>query len=107
MINSLIRLFYPAKSPQEIQKEYGIPGNFSVKIRFTKDGYFVLTCPQLPGLITEAKDGKELIKMFNDAVLNYYDVPKRVGDVINNVLTIDGHGKFTLDTEDNRVRQTV
>lgn len=108
MFGKVIRLFYPAKSPLDIQREYGIPSSFdNVKIRITKDGFFILSCPDLPGLVTEAKNGKDLIKMFNDALLNYYDVPRKVGDIVNNVLNIEGYGTFVLDTKDSKVRQTV
>jgi len=106
MLNKLFRLFYPAQSFEEIKRQYNIPDELSIKIRFTDDGYFVLTSDELPGLITEAKDGRELIKMFNEAVLSYYDVPKRIGDVIYNKMNIDGHGTFLIEA-DNKALQTA
>lgn len=102
--NKIFRFFVPGKTALEIKKKYGIPDRLSMKIRFTRDGYFVLTCNELPGLITEAKDGKELIYMFNDAVLSYFDVPKSEGDIVFNELNIDGHGTFVIN-DDSRVAQ--
>ena len=78
MLNKIFRLFYPAQSSEEIRAKYNIPEKLNIHVELVKDGYFVLTCKELPGLITEAKDGKELIYMFNDAVLTYFDVPMRV-----------------------------
>lgn len=104
MLNQIFRFFYPAKSAEEIKKTYNIPDKFNLHIRFTNDGYFILTCEELPGLITEAKNGKELIKMFNDAVLTYYDVPRRIGDIVHNKMDIDGYGTFILQ-EDHKVIQ--
>ena len=65
-----------------------------------------MTCQELPGLITEAKNGKDLLEKFNDAVLTYYDVPKKEGDLGHNQLNIDGYGTFTLNTVENAI-QTV
>lgn len=106
MMDKIFRLFFPAQSPEEIKRQYNIPDQFNVHIRFTNDGYFVLTCEELPGLITEAKDGKELVRMFNDAVLSYYDVPRKIGDIVHNQMHVDGYGTFTLGV-DNKVAQTA
>lgn len=81
MLNQLFRLIYPPLSSVEIRRKYNIPDKFNITVDLTAEGFFVLTSEELPGLITEAKDGKELIKMFNDAVLTYYDVPRRAGDI--------------------------
>lgn len=104
MFNTLFRFIFPALPPAEIMRKYNIPEKFEVQVNLTTDGYFVLTCEQLPGLITEAKDGSELIKMFNDAVLTYFDVPKREGDFIYGKLDLGGYGTFVLKPG-NRVKQ--
>lgn len=103
MLYTIFRFFFPAQSPEEIKRTYNIPDIFNLHIRFTPDGYFVLSCEELPGLITEAKNGKELIKMFNDAVLTYFDVPRKIGDIVHNKMNIDGHGTFIL--QNNNVTQ--
>jgi hypothetical protein len=104
--NKIFRLFIPAESPAILKKRYDIPEALNMKIRFTKDGYFVLTCDELPGLITEAKNGKQLIEMLNDAVLTYFDVPKIEGDVVYNQLNIDGYGTFMIQ-QDSKIAQTI
>ena len=107
MFNKLFRLFFSALSAEEIKKKYNIPNAYHAKMRITNDGYFVLTCDELPGLITEASNGKKLLAMFNDAVLTYYNVPKREGDIVHNQMTIDGYGTFTLQTKANAILQTT
>ncbi len=104
VFNRIFRFFYPAQSPEEIRAKYNIPNKLNIHVELIKDGYFVLTCKELPGLITEARDGKELIYMFNDAVLTYYGVPKRMGDIIHREMKIDGYGTFVL-RENNKVLQ--
>jgi len=104
MLNKIYRFFYPAKSIEQLKKEYSIPSNFNAHIRFTNEGFLILTCEELPGLITEGKDGKELLENFNDAVLTYYDVSKKEGDVVHNRLNIDGYGTFTLNTAENAMQ---
>ncbi len=107
MINKVFRLFFPELPPEEIKKKYNIPDKFHLKIRMTNDGYFVLTCEELPGLVTEANGGKELLEMFNDAVLTYYDVPKRECDIVHNQMNINGYGNFVLEAKANKILQTV
>lgn len=99
LFDRLFRVFFPAQTPEDIQRQYNIPNSFHTKIRITNDGYFVLTCDELPGLVTEAKDGKQLLRMFNDALLTYYNVPRRVGDIVHNTLDIDGHGTFEIHSK--------
>jgi len=104
MLNKLFRFIFPAQSPEEIKLQYKIPDTFHTKIRITNEGYFVLTCEELPGLITEAQGGKELLKNFNDALLTYYDVPKRMGDVVHNKMNIDGYGTFLIQNENSALQ---
>ncbi|MFH1412747.1 MAG: hypothetical protein ABIG10_01830 [bacterium] len=107
MLNKIFRLFFPALSSEEIKKKYNIPDTFHLKIRMTNDGYFTLACEELPGLITEANNGKKLLEMFNDAVLTYYNVPKIEGDIVHDQMNIDGYGAFTLKTEPSTVFQAT
>lgn len=102
-LNKIFRIFYPAQTPESIRKEYGIPEKLDVKIEITPDGYFVLSSETLPGFITEANNGKELMRMVNDAILTYYDVPKRAGDIVHDELNIHGYG--TLKINSNKVMQ--
>ena len=85
-------LFTKQKTPAEIKKKYGIPDKINLSFEITADGWFLVTSPELPGLITQARNAKELIIMVNDAILTYFDVPKREANEIFNVISIDGHG---------------
>lgn len=85
-------LFNKKKTSAEIKREYGIPDKINLSIEITSDGWFLVTSPELPGLTTQARNAKELIVMVNDAILTYFDVPKREAKEIFNVISIDGHG---------------
>lgn len=96
LISKILYTIYCPLSPVDIRKKYNLPEKLELEVNLTKDGYFVLTSKDLPGLITEAKDGKELIEMFNDAVLTYFDVPKKEGNVVYGRLDIEGQGVFRI-----------
>ncbi len=100
MLNKIYRMVFPPKHYEEIRIKYNIPKDIAINVRLTQDGWFVLSSPDLPGLITEAPNGKELIKKFNDALLTYYDVPRREGDVVHNRLHLGGHGVFFLNNSE-------
>jgi len=68
MLNSIYRFFYPAQNSSDIRRKYNIPDKINFKIRF-QDNYIILTSSDYPGLITQAKTLKELLYMFNDAIL--------------------------------------
>lgn len=92
MFWKIYRLFFPPKTPAEIKEKYNIPDNINLQIKFTEEGWFVITSPELPGLITQGRKGNELLDMLNDAILTYFDVPKREGDIVMNTINIDGYG---------------
>lgn len=96
MFNKLFRLFFPAQHPADISKEYHIPSQIRFKFQ-SKDGWIIATSEDLPGFITEARNPKELLEMVNDGILTYFDVPKRVGDVVHDQMTIDGFGTVFLN----------
>lgn len=81
-IDKIIRLFLPTLNPQEIKREYKLPETINFTLKMTPDGWFVVTIPDHPGLITEANSHQSLVEMINDAVLTYYDVPKRKADIV-------------------------
>jgi len=95
LFQPIYRIFYPAKDPEEIKRVYGIPGNIDFQFSLRPDGWMELTSEQLPGLVTEGRNPQELLEMFNDAVLTYYDVPKREADIIFPVLNLSGIGTVT------------
>src|SRR5215207_9460176 len=98
-LNKLYRLVVPAKDPAVIKKQYRLPESLNLDFKFSQKGWFVVTSPDLPGFVTEAKSKDELIEMVNDAVLTYFDVPKASGDIVYNQLklgneTIQYHGQL-------------
>ena len=82
LFNKVFRIVFPHQDPAFIKRKYGIPDTISLNIRLTQDGWFVVTSPELPGLVTQAKNQEELIEMVNDAVLSYFNVPKREADIV-------------------------
>ena len=53
-----------------------LPDGILVKFHKSKDGGYWAEIKNLPGCITQAKNGQELFEMVNDAVYTYYDVPE-------------------------------
>ena len=44
--------------------------------------------PDQPGLVTEANSRQGLLEMVNDALLTYYDVPRRKADIVYDRLNV-------------------
>jgi predicted RNase H-like HicB family nuclease len=97
----LLRLFCPQKDPRYIKREYNIPDTINWDIQLNKDG-LVATSKDLPGLITNADSPEELLDMINDAVLEYFDVPKLDSDYIFDKLSLEGHGEVCLKLADRK-----
>lgn len=95
----LFRKFIPAKDPTVIIKEYGIPESITVQVRRTPTGQFVIASPELPGLISQSDDLKHIVEMYNDAILTYFDVPKRESDYIFNALRLEGMDELRLNED--------
>lgn len=87
-LNRLFRLVFPVQDIDILKREYSLPENINFKLRLTSDGYFVVTIPEMPGLITEASTHQGLVEMINDAVLSYHDVPRRKADIVYNTFNI-------------------
>lgn len=92
LTSSLYRLFYPAKDPEALKRAYGIPETVEFQFELRPDGWMVLTSEQLPGLITEGRNPEELLEMFNDAVLTYFNVPRRDADIVFPTIQLSGIG---------------
>lgn len=82
LFSPIYRFFSSARDPEEVRRAYGIPDNITFHFEARADGWMVITSDQLPGLVTEGRDFQELLEMFNDAVLTYFDVPRRDADII-------------------------
>lgn len=92
---NLLRLFSPQKDPRYIRDKYNIPETMGWNIQLTKDG-LVATSKDLPGLVTNANNPQELLEMMNDAVLEYFNVPKFESDYIFDKLNLEGQGEICL-----------
>ena len=88
IFDRLFRLIYPHKNPVVIKQIYGLPESLDLNIRVSEDGWFVVTSPNLPGFVTQAKDHQELIEMINDAALTYFDVPRKEADIVYDYLQL-------------------
>lgn len=84
--------FSKKENPQVIKAKYNIPSEIKLSIEITSDGWFLVTSPELPGFVTQARNAKELLEMVNDGILTYFDVPKREAKEIFDVINIEGHG---------------
>lgn len=89
----MFRFFSPKRDNTEaVKAKYGIPDQIRLSIETTSDGWFLVTSKELPGLITQARDAKELMEMVDDAILTYFNVPRREACDVFNKIFIEGHG---------------
>ena len=82
LFHRVFRAMFPQQNPALIKRKYGIPDTINLNVRLTSDGWFIVTSPELPGLVTQAKNHDDLVEMVNDAVLSYFDVPKKEADIV-------------------------
>ncbi|MFA6503390.1 MAG: hypothetical protein WCT54_00295 [Patescibacteria group bacterium] len=91
LFKKIFRAAFPHKNPILVKKEYHLPETLSWTIRLTPEGWFVATSDELPGLVTQARSQQELIEMTNDAVLTYFDVPKKEATMVYNQMNLGNH----------------
>lgn len=60
-----------------LAKKYGLPDGFKVKVRKAKSGGFYAFLPDYPGCTTQGDNIFELIQNVNDAILTYFEVPRK------------------------------
>lgn len=96
MFNWIKQFFSPHLDRAALRKKYGIPETINIHWD-TRDGFFIITSPEMPGLITEAKSHQELIEMVNDAVLTYYDIPEKESQLVHSTLNLRGYGTIKFD----------
>lgn len=82
LLHRILRTAYPHRDPLDVKRAYGLPEEINLNVRLSDDGWFVVSSPEFPGLVTQARDRDELIEMVNDAVLTHFDVPKREADIV-------------------------
>lgn len=56
--------------------------NFTVIFESAQEGGYVVTCPALPGLVTEGDNLPEARKMAKDAILGYLESLRKDGEPI-------------------------
>lgn len=98
ILDKLFRWLFPARRAKDIVREYHIPSEIRFKFQ-SRDGWTVATSEDLPGFMTEARSQQELLEMINDGILTYFDVPRRVGDVVHGQMTIDGYGTVSMNEQ--------
>jgi predicted RNase H-like HicB family nuclease len=90
LYKAICHWFVPPMDKVEIRRRYGLPETLNLSFRVTPDGWFAVSSPDLPGFVTQARSREELLAALNDAVLTYFDVPQRCGDVVYDQLNIGG-----------------
>lgn len=100
----MFSFLHTKKDPFTVRREYGIPDKVNFSIRLKDNGWFVVTSPELPGFITQARDAEELLEMVNDAVLTYFDVPESESSAIFDYLSIEGHGTIMSKKLENKLQ---
>lgn len=98
-LNQVFRYFFPEQNPIQVKKKYGIPEKINFNVTRKPSGWFVITSPDLPGLVSQCKNLDELMEVYNDAVLTYFDVPKRESDYVFNELNLQGVGQLKLKND--------
>jgi len=96
VFHKIFRRFFPEHHPIQVRKKYGIPDKIDFQVTRKPSGWFVITSPDLPGLVSQCKRLDELMDVYNDAVLTYFDVPKRESDYVFNELNLHGVGQLKL-----------
>lgn len=76
--------------------KYNIPRSFSFKIHQADEGGYWLDSKDLPGLYTQGDTLGELFGNLEDAVLTYFDVPRREARKISGFINIDVRGLVEL-----------
>lgn len=104
LLHAMFRWFFPHKPSAEVLRKYRIPANLNLHIQLTPDGWFCASVPELPGLVTQARSQQELVVMINDAVLTYFDVPRREADIIYDKITV---GSKVIQYEGKMQARTV
>ena len=94
--NKFFRYFFPETHPFQVKKKYEIPEKIDFNVTRKPNGFFVITSPDLPGLVSQCKNLDELMEMYNDAILTYFDVPKRESDYVFDELNLHGLGQMKV-----------
>lgn len=76
-----------AKDKKEIYRLRALfPSEIGARVRRSEDGGFFAEVRTFPGVFTEADTFSELIGMANDAVMTYFEVPKKYASFMPNYI---------------------
>lgn len=62
---------------KNISQKYHLPKRVEVSLHKAKEGGYVVEFPDLPGCFTQIEDLSKLHENVTDAILTYFDVPRR------------------------------
>lgn len=62
---------------KDLLEKYNLPKKVKIQIDKAKEGGFVVEFPDLPGCFTQVEDLSQLNDNVTDAVLTYFDVPRK------------------------------
>lgn len=62
---------------KNLLSKYHLPKRVEVAFHRTKEGGFVVEFPDLPGCFTQIEDLSQLHESVTDAILTYFDVPRK------------------------------
>lgn len=74
----------------DLFSKYQIPKEVNFSISPVEGGGFIATFPDLPGCATQGEDFSDLLENVNDAVLTYFDVPRKEAYNVFHELRING-----------------
>jgi len=88
--------------PRATLFKYGIPQSLDFHSELQKDNSVVITCEELPGFITVAKNDKNFPGAVSEAVLCYFDVPNEEGNILEGKLI---NRNFTFVARKEKTKQ--
>jgi len=91
--------------PHQVRIKYNIPDEIGLVVDIAKDGLTVITSPDLPGFITQAKGNKNIVDMVNDAILTYFDVPKKECNYY--IVNVKIGGRVLIVSDEQKQKITV
>lgn len=62
---------------KDLSERYQLPKKVQVAFKKVKEGGFIVEFPDLPGCFTQAEDLSSLDEQVTDAILTYFDVPRK------------------------------
>lgn len=90
---------------KKILIKYGIPKSFDFKIHQADGGGYWLDSKDLPGLYTQGETLGKLFENLEDAILTYFDVPRKEARKVGGFINIDAKGLIELSS--SRLDQLV